>query len=588
MIRRLFGVRPKIKVSSCPPLGCDMQAGRQPAVVVGSRRKQSLDIGRTRLMVAGAVFALAFLVVAGRVVELAVIKPGGEPRIASAGHSESFQIGRADIVDRNGIVLATTLPTASLYANARQIDDPARVAAKLAAVLEDVSQPRLETLLARDRAFVYLKRDLTPREQSEVNALGEPGLYFQKESKRVYPQGPLMSHIVGFTDIDGQGLAGMERAFDDSLRGSNEALSLSVDLRLQHILSEELAGAMTEFSGIGAAGVVMDAKTGEVMAMVSLPTFDPKDAGSADKDTRFNRATLGTYEMGSVFKLLTAAMALDSGVVKVSESFDVAKPIRVGGFTINDYKPKGPELTLPEVMIHSSNIGTVHMIERVGKELQQRYLGDFGLLDAASIELPEVGSPLVPRPWREINMMTVSYGHGLSVSPLQLVTAMSAVVNGGQRKTATLLKRPENQPVGGERVISPETSDTVNWLMRQVVTQGTGKFANAKGYLVGGKTGTADKLINGRYSDNARIASFIGAFPMDDPRYVIFAMVDEPKGLKRTYGYATGGWVAAPVVGRVVERMAPLLGVSRRTYEVAAPPAAGLLLEASANGATAH
>ena len=397
-----------------------------------------------------------------------------------------------------------------------------------------------------------------------------------------------MSHIVGFTDIDGRGLSGMERSFDDSLGGSSEPLQLSLDLRLQHVLSEELAASMTEFSGIGAAGLVMDAKTGEVLAMVSLPSFDPKDAGTADKDARFNRATLGTYEMGSVFKLLTAAMALDSGVVELTESFNVAKPIRVGGFTINDYKPKGDTLTVPEVMIHSSNIGTVHMIERVGKELQQRYLGDFGLLEAASIELPEVGSPLVPRPWREINMMTVSYGHGLSVSPLQLVTAMSAVVNGGQLKTATLLKRPENQPVGGERVISPETSETVSWLMRQVVTQGTGKFANAKGYLVGGKTGTADKLINGRYSDNARIASFIGAFPMDDPRYVIFAMVDEPKGLKRTYGYATGGWVAAPVVGRVVERIAPLLGVSRRTYEVAAPPAAGLMLEASANGATAH
>ena len=588
MIRRLLGLKPKIKVSPCPPLGCDMQAGRQPAVVVGSRRKQSLDIGRTRLMVAGAVFALAFAVVGVRLVELAVFKPAGEPRIAAAGHEQNFRIGRADIVDRNGIVLASTLPTASLYANARQVDDPARVAAKLATVLKDASQPRLETLLSRDRAFVYLKRDLSPREQFEVNALGEPGLYFQKESKRVYPQGPLVSHIVGFTDIDGRGLAGMERSFDDTLSGSSEPLALSLDLRLQHILSEELAAAMTEFSGIGAAGLVMDAHSGEVLAMVSLPSFEPAAAGTADKDTRFNRATLGTYEMGSVFKLLTAAMALDSGVVKLTESFNVADPIRVGGFTINDYKPKGQVLTVPEVMIHSSNIGTVHMVERVGKELQQRYLGDFGLLEPTSIELGEVGSPLVPRPWREISMMTVAYGHGLSVTPLQLVTAMSSVVNGGMLKPATLLKRPANQPVGGQRVISPETSEKVSWLMREVVTKGTGKFANAKGYLVGGKTGTADKLVNGRYSDNARIASFIGAFPMDDPRYVIFAMVDEPKGLKRTYGYATGGWVAAPVVGRVVERAAPLLGVSRRTYEVAAPPSAGLLLEASADGATAH
>jgi cell division protein FtsI (penicillin-binding protein 3) len=565
-----------------------MQAGRQPALVIGSKRKQSLDVGRTRLMVAGAVFALAFLVIGGRLIELSVVKPGGEPRQAAAGGEQSFQIGRADIVDRNGIVLATTLPTASLFANARQVDNPERVAAKLASVLEGVSQPRLEKLLAGDRAFVYLKRDLTPREQSEVNALGEPGLYFQKESKRVYPQGALLSHVVGFTDIDNRGLAGMEQAFDETLRGSSEPLELSVDLRVQHILTEELAAAMTEFSGIGAAGVIMDALTGEVVAMTSLPNFHPSDAGRADKDARFNRATLGTYEMGSVFKLLTAAMALDTGAVELTDSFNTSKPIKIARFTINDYKPKGPELTVPEIMIHSSNIGTVHMVERVGIETQQRYLGDFGLLEPAAIELPEVGAPLVPRPWREISMMTVSYGHGLSVSPLQLVSAMSAVVNGGLRKPATLLKRPGNQPVGGERVISPETSEQVSWLMRQVVTKGTGKYADAKGYLVGGKTGTADKLRGGRYAEDARIASFIGAFPMDNPRYVIFAMVDEPKGIKRTYGYATGGWVAAPVVGRVVERAAPLLGISRRTYEVAAPAAAGLLLEASADGATSH
>lgn len=589
MIPRLFRRNVSITASPCPPLGLDMQTGRQPNVVLGSRRKQSIDVGRTRLIVAAAIFVVAFVIVSVRLVELAVFKPGQEPHVASSADVERLETGRADIVDRNGIILATTLPAASLYANARQIDNPKRVAAQLSVVLADASEPRLERLLSSDRAFVYLKRDLTPREQFEVNALGVPGLYFQKENKRVYPQGALTAQIVGFTDIDNRGLAGMEQAFDDALRGRTEPLALSVDLRVQHVLTEELGAAMNEFSGIGAAGIVLDVENGEVVAMASLPTFEPSEVGTASSDARFNRATLGTYEMGSVFKVFTAAMALDSGRVAITDSFDVSKPIRIARFTINDYKPKGRALSVPEILIYSSNIGTVHMVEQVGSELQQRYLGALGLLEPISIELPEVGSPLVPLPWREINMMTVSYGHGLSVSPLQLAGAMATVVNGGIQKPMTLLRRPPNKPIGGERVLKADTSEKVRWLMRQVVVEGTGKFANAKGYMVGGKTGTSDKLRGGRYSDDARIASFVGAFPMDNPRYVVFAMVDEPKGLKRTYGYATGGWVAAPVVGNVVGRIAPLLGVARRDQEPPAPRELGPLLEAKADaGQTTH
>ncbi len=387
---------------------------------------------------------------------------------------------------------------------------------------------------------------------------------------------------MGFTGVDNLGLAGIEQSLDDTLRSSATPLALSLDVRIQHILAEELAASMREFRAIGAAGMVLDARTGEIVAMMSLPSFDPSRPGTADDEARFNRASLGVYEMGSVFKIFTTALALDRRVVTLDDGYDVRHPIKVSRFTIRDFKPKGPWLSVPEIFIYSSNIGTVHMAMDAGTKAQQEFLNDLGFLSAPALELPEVGQPMVPSPWREINTMTISYGHGLAVSPLQLMSAVAAIVNGGVLRPATLLKRSNGDTVRGKRVIKSETSQQMRQLMRLVVTDGTGRKANSEGYLVGGKTGTADKLSGRRYSNNARIASFVGAFPMDDPRYVVFAMIDEPKGNKSTHGYATGGWVAAPVVSRLVGRMGPLMGLQPADSGIADEGSSQILVRAKA------
>lgn len=529
-------------------------------ILLNGRVMATLDTARTRLLAAGVVFTLAFLVIAGRLVELTLLTEGNEPRLVENRPAERLETGRADIVDRNGVVLATTLPAAALYANPRHLRDPKQVAERLAKVLPDLSAGWLYGKLTQDRSFVWIKRQLTPRQQQQVNALGEPGLSFQRAERRYYPHGGLTAHLTGFTSVDNQGLAGLEQYFDASLRSSAQPLQLSLDLRVQHILAEELHGAMQTFGAIGAAGVVLDAESGEILAMTSLPSFDPNRPGGAPKEERFNRATLGTYEMGSVFKLFTTAMALDSGAVTLTDGYDTTTPIRVARFVIRDFKPKNRWLSIPEILMYSSNIGTVHMAMEVGTEGQQDFLSRIGLMRRAPIELNEVGQPLLPARWRPINSMTISYGHGISVNPLQLTSAVAAIVNGGTLLPATLVKR-DGAKAEGTRVIREETSAQMRRLMRLVVQAGTGRKADAVGYRVGGKSGTAEKLINGRYARNSRIASFVGAFPMDRPRYVVFAMVDEPKGRKETHGYATGGWVAAPVVGRVVARMAPLLGL---------------------------
>jgi len=555
MMRRAAKRVPPLPTTDCRPR-------TQTRVRVEGAAAQALETGRTRLLVAGVVFALAFMVIGWRLLDVALLTRGYEPRIAAPSHAPGLAAGRADIVDRNGILLASTLPAASLYANPHEVQNAAATARRLAAVLPELSESEVRTRLSADRAFTWLKRDLTPRQQYEVNRLGLPGLHFRREQRRVYPLGSLTAHVVGFTDIDTNGLAGIEKSFDDVLRGASEPLQLSLDVRVQHILTRELSAAMTEFRGIGAAGLVMDARTGEILAMVSLPTFDPDQPGSASEDARFNRASLGVYEMGSVFKIFTTAMALDAGVVTLDDGYDVSQPIHVARFTITDFKPKGGWLSVPEIFMYSSNIGTVHMAVAAGTALQRRYLERLGLTRASGVELSEVGQPMLPSPWREINTMTVAYGHGIAVTPVQLTDAVAAVVNGGELHPATLLKRSGDAAAPGKRVVRRRTSLEMRQLMRLVVRHGTGRKANAPGLMLGGKTGTADKLVNGRYVRNARIASFVGAFPMNDPRYVVFAMVDEPKGTKETYGYATGGWVAAPVVGRVAEAIAPLLGVA--------------------------
>ena len=552
----------------CHPCGLDPQPDRAAPIQLDGAAKQSLEVGRTRLLVTGLVFALAFFSIGVRLVEVSLL-PGDMVRLTADAQANTTT-QRGDIVDRNGVVLAKTLPSVSLYANPTEIRNPATVAERLSRTLPGLDETKLAARLASKRSFVWVKRNLTPRQQAAVIRLGIPGLNFQNEPIRVYPQGSLVSHAVGFTDIDSRGLAGIERAFDSSLQQGAEPVALSLDVGVQHILTEELSAAIDEFRAIGAAGLVLDVETGEILAMASLPTFDPRKPGAASKDARFNRATLGIYEMGSVFKIFTTAMALDQGVVGLNDGYDVTDPIKASRFIIRDYKPKKGWLSVPEIFMYSSNIGTVHMAMEAGTPSQQAFMRDLGLTQPLPFELLEAGQPLIPSPWREINTMTISYGHGLAVSPLQLTNAVAAMVNGGVLRPATLLKRAEGEPVPGERVISEETSEAVRWMMRLVVQHGTGRKAEAAGYLVGGKTGTADKLNGRRYARDSRISSFVAAFPMDKPRYVIFAMVDEPKGNKSTFGFATGGWVAAPVVQGVVQRMGPMMGLQPHSPEVAA------------------
>jgi cell division protein FtsI (penicillin-binding protein 3) len=531
-------------------------------------RKQALDMGRSRLLVTGAVIMMAFVAISVRLVDLMVLGGAREPGIAQARFSPQAPVVRADIVDRNGILVATSLPTASLYADPAMVLDADDAANQLLSVIPDLDRVGLVAKLKSKRRFIWLRRNLTPDQHHEVNRLGIPGLAFQNEERRVYPHGSLLSHVVGLTDRDGNGIAGVERYFDGVLDGNRETLRLSLDVRVQSLVREELAYTVEKFSAIGGAAVVMDVNTGELVSMVSLPDFDPNLPSGAIGDAIFNRVTKGVYEMGSTFKLFTAAMALDAGTVDIGGGYDASKPIRVARFTISDYHAKNRWLSVPEILIHSSNIGAAKMAVDVGSERQQEYLRNLGLLSPSRIELPEIGSPLKPATWREINTMTISYGHGIAVSPLQLTSGISVLVNGGMSYPATLLIHEGEAPVRGERVISPTTSLQLRGLMRLVVRHGTGKKAEAPGYMVGGKTGTADKQGGGGYERNKRIASFVAAFPINDPRYVVLVLVDEPKGIEETFNYATGGWVAAPAVGRIVAGMGPLLGVP--TVEMAA------------------
>jgi cell division protein FtsI (penicillin-binding protein 3) len=524
-------------------------------------RKRALEVSHSRVLLGASLFAVVFLVIAARLVAVTLLPDGADTAIVAPVKTKTAD--RADIVDRNGVVLATSLTTASLYGNPSQVQDPDEAAQLLNSVLPDLNIASTAAKLATNRGFVWLKRNLTPRQQQAVNRLGLPGIYFQAESKRVYPQGNLTAHLIGYTDVDSRGLAGVERSFDDLLQGGERPLQLAVDIRLQHILHEELNRAIADFTGIGGAGIIIDLKTGEVLALVSLPDFDPARPGEATDDARFDRATLGLYEMGSVFKIFNTAIALDSGTATLADGFDASKPIRIGGYSISDFHGKNRFLSIPEIFTYSSNIGSAKMADLFGSEIQQAYLKRFGLMDKSPVELTEVGEPFYPSPnnWKRINTMTVSYGHGISVNAMQLITAVGGVVNDGVLREPTLLKRNPGEVPQGTQVVSHQTSEQLRQLMRLVVQIGTGKKANAPGYLVGGKTGTADKQKGRGYAANSRLATFVAAFPMNDPRFALLAMVDEPKPNAHSYGYATAGWVTAPVIGAVVQRMAPLYGL---------------------------
>ena len=541
-----------------------------PAVVPADRSADpstgidtAIETGRNRLLLAAALFLLGFGTIGWRLIDLTTTPRGVEPRTAPATQAAPAAIPstRADIVDRHGMMVATSLVLPSLYANPHEVIDPADAVAKLMRALPGLDRDELMTRLTSDRSFVWVKRNLTPRQQFEINRLGIPGLYFQREERRVYPHGSLTAHVVGFSNIDSKGLAGVEQALDERLRRDPQPLELSIDLRLQHLLREEIQEQIGEFNAIGGCGVILDVHTGEIVAMVSLPDFDGNRPGASPAETRFNRNTLGVYEQGSTFKIFTMAMALDSGKANFNSVYDATHPIKVSRFTIRDDHAQARRLTVTEIFQYSSNIGAVKMALDVGIAGQRDFFDRLGFLKAPGVELPEVGAPLVPRPWRPINLMTIAFGHGMAVSPLTMASGVATMVNGGVLRQPTLMKRSPEQATG-TRVISAKTSDQMRRLMRLVVEKGTGKKAAAPGYLVGGKTGTAEKTARGGYRRKALLSSFVGAFPMHDPRYVVVVSIDEPKGNKKSFGFATAGWVAAPVVGRIVQRMGPVVGIT--------------------------
>lgn len=543
-------------------------------IVQESTGSKLMDQGRTRLIAVGFLFVLCFSAIAGRIFDIAVIQPSRSVMIAVSNVDDDAteqvemaphtQRKRADVVDRNGELLATSLKTASMFANPKEIRNPEVVARQLEKVL-GIDDAQLLKHLRSNKSFVWIKRNLSPKEQAATNALGIPGLYFLPEERRVYPYGNLASHAVGYVGVDNKGLAGVEKQFDSLLRGGgNEGkpLALSLDIRLQAILREEMRSSMENFRAIGATGVILDLRTGELLAMSSLPDFDPHKPSRASDAQKFNRATLGTYEMGSTFKTFTMAMGLDYGVVNMRGGYDATNPFKIATFTISDTHPKKRWLSVPEIFAYSSNIGTAKMALDVGGKRQREFLDKLGMMKPVEIELPEKSAPQVPAQWRDVNIVTISYGHGISVTPLHLARGIAAMVSGGTLPKLTLLHDDKHNTRNQERIISEETSRNIRRLMRLVVDRGTGAKADVPGYRVGGKTGTAEKInASGVYTEDAKIASFIAVYPTDDPKYLVLVMIDEPKGDKSTYGFATGGWIAAPVVGNVIARMGMLYGI---------------------------
>jgi cell division protein FtsI (penicillin-binding protein 3) len=532
--------------------------------------RQALEACRSRLFFTSVIFACVFAAVALRIVEVVVLEGG-----SAQSHMPRFRIpapplpARADIVDRNGKLLAATLDSPSLYANPKQVLDPSEATRKLVHAFPNLKSEEVSAKLTSGKSFVYIKRHLVPRDQYEINQLGIPGLQFQHEERRVYPDGTLTSHVVGYTGIDNSGFAGIERGLDDMLKGRSDPLQLSLDLRIQYVLREELQRVIDDFTAKGAAGLIMDVNTGEVLSMVSLPDFDPNHPGAPDPnhpalsfaDRMFNRNTLGVYELGSIFKIFTVAMALDYGTSTLSSTYDATHPINIGRFTIGDYHGKHRVLSVPEILMYSSNIGAAKMAMAAGGQRQREFLSRLGLLKAPKIEVSEIGSPHFPGKWRDVNVMTIAFGHGISVTPLSFASAAAALVNGGILRQATLLKQSLGDAPPGQQVISPKTSEQMRKLMRLVVEHGTGTQAAAPGYVVGGKTGTADKVSGRHYAEMKLLSSFVGVFPINDPKYLILTMVDEPHPNKESHGYATAGWTVAPVTSRVIQRIAPLLGV---------------------------
>lgn len=538
----------------------DMQAGET---------SQHLH-GQNRIRLIGLFFGVAFLAIAGQLTKLTLFPKPDEAKIHIAAET---RMPRPDIVDRNGVLLATDVAVASLFADPSKIIDIDEAIELLTATVPDLDAKELRRKLSSKKSFAWLKRQVSPEERDAVYNLGIPGVSYINERRRVYPQGHLSSHVVGYVDLDTKGIAGIEKYLDDqgalytaSLAQPEEHRSqpaqMSVDIRVQAAVIDELTQAIAKFRAIAAGGIILDINTGEVISMVSLPDFNPNQEKKNFGKDQQNRMTSGVYELGSVIKAVTFAMAFDYGTANLQSHYDARFPLVIGNARINDYHAKRAVLSVPDVFVNSSNIGTAKMALEVGMERHQAFLRRVGLFDRLQTELPESARPLLPRHWSKLSTATAAFGHGFAVQPLQGAAVVAALLNGGHMMTPTLLKRSEEEALAmAQTVVKPTTTEMLRYLFRLNATEGTASKADVIGYRVGGKTGTAEKVVNGRYAKDKLLNSFIGAFPMDKPKYLILVMLDEPKPTPETYGFATAGWTAVPTASKIIERIAPMLGV---------------------------
>jgi cell division protein FtsI (penicillin-binding protein 3) len=548
-------------------------------------RRARMEVARKRMVMGAGVFGLLYAVLALRLTYATVIHPLLPTQAVLNAMQPMLDVtppapGRADITDRNGTILAVSLPGAQLYADPKQVADPAQATDQLAGVLPGLDAAGTFKKLSSHKDFVYLDRKLSPDEELAINKLGIPGVYFENTDKRHYPEADLAAHILGGVDVGGQGIAGVEGFFNAKLTSNPAPLTLSIDIGIEGIVHDELAAAVKEFRSPGGCAIVMNAHTGEILSLVSLPDYDTGTLGTADPNNRFNRCVTGNYEPGSVFKLQTVAMALDSGMIHYWDYFDTTHPLHVGRFTITDFEPAHSWMAVPQIINVSSNIGASRIATILGPKIEQAWYVKQGFFKKLPVQLPEASSPLTPslKNWGLSTTMTVSFGNGIAVSPLHLVTAVLPIVNGGIRYNPTLVAvDPNGAQPDGVRVMSQATSDIMRKMMTNVVMTGTGVKAQVPGYVIGGKTGTAQVVgPHGGYLKHTNNASFMAAFPMNDPQFVIYVLVLQPKADSTTGGFTTGGQIAAPTVGRIIARIGPMLGVLPATGDTLAALEASL------------
>jgi cell division protein FtsI (penicillin-binding protein 3) len=539
-----------------------------------------LDKSSARLGLVALAFVGLYGVIGGRLVYLGVSKE--EQETLRSTTRSAVSVARPTITDRNGEIMAQDIRTVSIFAEPHRIIDKDEAAELLNTVFPDMSGREIRDKLASRRngravKFSWIKREVSPAVWAHVHRLGIPGVGFVPENKRVYPNANVAAHVLGFADIDNVGIAGIEKWIDgnglNDLKGAGFAaeaqdlkpVKLSIDLRVTHAMRDEMLKAVKKYKAKAGAAALMDVNTGEIIAHVSLPDYDPNQPITAQNENNINRLQVGVFEMGSTFKALTTAMALDSGKYSVNSTFDARAALRYGKFKIGDFRGKGRVLTLPEVFVYSSNIGTARMALGIGVEGHKAFLRKMGQLDRMTTELPESSMPLVPRNWGELNTMTIAFGHGLAVAPLQALVATAALVNGGTFVPATYIQRTQEEARAlGKRVIKPETSEAMRYVMRLNAEKGSAARANIPGWYVGGKTGTSEKVVRGRYSKEKVLTSFMAVMPSDRPRYLLLTMLDEPEAIPETMGQRTSGWNAAPTTGYIIERIAPMLDMSPR------------------------